>query len=301
MISKKGRGCLKVYVHPLFEARLLRLKSARRKNEGPRAADMTMKGLQREIRQRKKVEIALRRSERRQRHLVQQYMVWQENERKLLAQEIHDSIGGSLVTIKYALEEKLESMSGGAPSETVSLEQIILLVQGMVADTRRLAAKLRPAVLDDLGLVFAIDSLCRHYQQFHNLHIVQHMEVTDSEIPDCAGIVIYRILQEALANTAKHSGARCLMVYLKRTKGIELSISDDGCGFDPAAVAAEPGALSGHGLRGMKDRALIAGGKLDVDSRPGNGTRVRLWMPDTPPGLLPEKAAKCKGGEQAEP
>jgi two-component system, NarL family, sensor histidine kinase UhpB len=289
MISKKGPGLLKVYVHPLFEARLRRIKSARGKDEVLRAGDMTMMGLQREIRRRKKVEVALRRSERRQRHLVHQYMVWQENERKLLAQEIHDSIGGSLVTIKFALEEKLDSMPGAAPSETVSLEQILSLVQGMVADTRRLAAKLRPAVLDDLGLIYAIDSLCRHYAQFHNLHIVQHIEVTDSEIPDCAGIVIYRILQEAMANTARHSGARCLTVYLKRTKGIELSVSDDGCGFDPAAVAAEPGSLSGHGLRGMKDRALIAGGKLDVDSRPGNGTRIRLRMPDTPPGLLPEK------------
>jgi signal transduction histidine kinase len=310
MSAGTGRGNRKVYVHPLVKTRLLKIKLSREKGDGQRTAALAeaVQGLQREVRERKKVEIALRRSEKRQRNLVHQYMAWQENERRLLAQEIHDSIGGSLVTIKYALEEKLETMQGAPPSETVSIERIIDLVQGMVGDTRRLAAKLRPAVLDDLGLTCAIESLCRDYAQFHNICVTYDIGLDDSDVPEGAQIVIYRILQEAMANAAKHSGAECLMVELKRAKEIELSISDNGCGFDPAGVVAEAGSLGGYGLRGMKERALISGGVLAIDSRPGSGTRIRLRLPDMPdhhpgaaePGGPPSRKQGIAGPESVE-
>ncbi len=271
----------RIYVPLLIQHRLRRIKQTVVHKSGPPALDLKLavRRLQQEIGERKKVERALRRSERRQRKLVRQYMAWQENERKLLAQEIHDSIGGNLATIKYALEEKLEGMSGTSPGETVSIEKIIELVQSTVADTRRLAAKLRPSVLDDLGLTCAIESYCREYEAFHNMKVLRQIDLGDSQISSGAQIVIYRILQEAMANAAKHSGAACLTVRLKQSRGIELSIADDGCGFDPAAVTPQAGSLSGYGLRGMRDRALISGGALEIDSKPGNGTRIRLRIP----------------------
>ena len=173
----------------------------------------------------------------------------QENERKFVAQEIHDSIGGSLAAIKFALEEKLEAMGQNPSPDVISLEKIISHVDEAISESRRISANLRPSLLDDLGLLATISWFSREFGKLYpDLEIEQQLDVAEDEIPEMLKVVIYRVLQEAMNNVAKHSDAKRVRLHLvKQNNKIELSVADDGRGFDPADKFTQTATVGGFG------------------------------------------------------
>ena len=205
----------------------------------------------------------------------------QENERKLIAQNIHDSISGSLAAIKLAVEEKINPM-GPIPAIEVSwLETIISYLDETIKESRRISAQLRPSMLDDLGLLPTISWLCREFEQMHsNIQIERQLDIAEEEIPETVKVIVYRVLQEAMNNVAKHSGATEVLLRLAKTDNrIEFSVADNGCGFDLGQIFEESNALSGYGLSGMRDRTELGDGTFEISSEKGRGTTVHVSLP----------------------
>jgi signal transduction histidine kinase len=201
-----------------------------------------------------------------------------ESERKLIAQELHDSVGACLAAIKYVLEKNLEQLQKKRGRAEISLAEVIPLVQGAIEETRRISTSLWPSVLDDLGIIATIHSLCSEFQKtYSTIRIQERVEVDEQEIPPPMKAVIYRILQEAFNNVAKHSSATLVKLSLLKQDGnIELFVEDNGCGFDHAqAMKSNEG---GMGLSSMKNRVEIIGGKFVVEAHPGAGTQLHaIW------------------------
>ncbi|MEJ2168153.1 MAG: response regulator [Desulfobacterales bacterium] len=254
-----------------------------------RTADlaMTVKALEIEIEEHRQTELALRKSQEHLRRLSHKILDAQENERKFVAQEIHDSISGSLAAIKMALEEKLYAMGRKPSANVVSLEKIISHVTEIIKESRRISAHLRPALLDDLGLLASIDWFGREFEQLHpGLKIEQQLDVTEDEIPEMLKVVIYRVLQEAMNNVAKHSGAtRVRLLLIARDNRLELTVADNGCGFDPADKSSDSSAISGFGLTGIADRIQLCDGKFELLSEKGRGTTLHISLPSGPESI----------------
>lgn len=242
---------------------------------------MTIQVLENEIEDHRQTEAALRRSQEQLRKLSHKILDAQENERKLVAQEIHDSIGGSLAAVKLALEEKLESMGQNPVPEGISLEKIISHVDETIKESRRVSAHLRPSLLDELGLLPTVSWFCREFENLHpGLQIEKQLDAAEDDIPEKLKVVIYRVLQEAMNNIAKHSGATRACVQLgKRGNRIEFTVADNGCGFDPEEKFAELTVAAGLGLSGMRDRTIFCDGKFEIASEKGKGTKVHISLP----------------------
>jgi len=226
---------------------------------------------------------ALRKSEQGLRVLSAKLVEAQENERKTIAQEIHDSIGASLTAIRYGLEEKLYNMRKGISSpDSISLEKIIEIVAETVKETHRISVNLRPSILDDMGLVASIRSLCREFQGIHkDIHIETDIDLRDDDVEEPLRIVIYRILQEALNNVLKHSNADSVQVGLGINRNsLVLTIKDNGMGFDPCEeVESEDKREDDMGLLGMKERTELSDGKFMIESEEGQGTFIKAEWP----------------------
>jgi signal transduction histidine kinase len=231
---------------------------------------------------RSKTLAALRESEQQLRILSTKLLETQENERRVIAQELHDSIGASLTAIRYGLEEKLHRMGDDkAAPEGIGLEQIIAIVRDTTEEVHRISSNLRPSVLDDMGIVAAIGSVCRELQDvYEGIRIETRIDVQEDDIHESLGIVIYRILQEALNNAFKHSQADTVQVSLKKTERfLELCIIDNGQGFDPAKRLKPGSRVEGMGLIGMKERVELSNGVFEIRSENGQGTSIRAIWP----------------------
>jgi signal transduction histidine kinase len=225
---------------------------------------------------------ALRESERQLRVLSTKLLETQENERKMIAQELHDSIGSSLTAIRYGLEEKLHRMGKDkSPPEGISLEQIISIVRETIEETHRISSNLRPSALDDMGLLAAIRSICREFQEIYkDIRIETEIAIREDEIQEPLKIAIYRVLQEALNNVFKYSEADTVRVNLRKTDwDLELRIRDNGRGFDPREKLDHGDQMGGMGLLGMKERTELSNGVFEITSKKGEGTVVRAKWP----------------------
>lgn len=204
----------------------------------------------------------------------------QEKERQHISRELHDSISGTLTAVKYALEEKLYFENNGTPSKGTPLDEIVSWVKKALDETRTICSDLRPDVLDDLGLVAAIQTLFRRCQQVSdNLKITSHIDVDENEIPEELKIAVYRILQEALNNVSKHSEATEAEVRLSDTgEVLALTVRDNGIGFEVPDPAREQRRNEGMGLGSMRDRTELLSGRFEIQSRPGEGAVIRcVW------------------------
>ncbi|HVT35372.1 MAG TPA: sensor histidine kinase [Nevskiaceae bacterium] len=209
--------------------------------------------------------------------------VWhvQEEERRRLARELHDGLGQTLT----ALANQLQRIHDDAAAQSNlglghRLSDALDITRGALHDTRELSRLLRPTLLDDLGLEAALKWLGRTLGERAGLAIEVHSTLGDARMAPDLETLVYRITQEALTNVIKHSGAKQAQIVLTRApQELKLLVHDDGRGFEPAAQATpEKGALAG-GLRGMRDRAELFGGRVRLRSEPGEGTSVELALP----------------------
>jgi two-component system sensor histidine kinase UhpB len=195
----------------------------------------------------------------------------QEEERTRVARDLHDEVNQSLTGLLLRLEAAREA---APPELEAELAETKALANQAMRELLSLARQLRPTALDDLGLKAAIAGQVEQTAR-GEMEAEFVAEGDFSGLDDDAQLVVYRVAQEALSNAARHSGAAHVTVRLCRSDdgGVELTVSDDGCGF---AFDESEGGL---GIGGMRERALLIGGELTIESRPGHGTTVRLTVP----------------------
>jgi signal transduction histidine kinase len=234
--------------------------------------------------QRERTLAALRNSEERLRMLSAKLVEAQEKEREIVAKDIHDSIGSNLAAVKYGLEEKLSRMDrGAAPPEGITLEQLLSVVRETIEETQRVCTDLRPAMLDDIGILATIQWMIQKFQEIYSgIRIEKQLDLQEEDVPERLKIVIYRILQEAMNNISKHSGAdRVRLCLAKREDRMELEIEDNGRGLEwtpPPSEGHRPRG-NGMGLATMRERAELSGGVFEIRSERGKGTRIRTCWP----------------------
>jgi PAS domain S-box-containing protein len=224
---------------------------------------------------------ALKASESQLRILSSRLLEAQEEERKRIAHELHDSIGASLGAIKFSLVNTLDAVQEGAAVQE-SIQDLLSLVEHTVEDARRIYTNLRPSMLDHLGIIPTIGWYCRQFESaYTSIPIEKHIEVEEEEIPDSIKIVIFRVIQESFHNIAKYSRADRVRLFLSEASGrIELAVSDNGVGFDVDAALTLRREKGGLGLTSMRERVQLSGGAFAIESAPGSGTTIRAsWDP----------------------
>ncbi|MER7481838.1 sensor histidine kinase [Streptomyces sp. NPDC126510] len=193
----------------------------------------------------------------------------QEGERRRIAQELHDEVGQSMTAILLGLKRSADDAPEPLRGELQELQEI---TRESLDEVRRLVRRLRPGVLDDLGLVSALTSLSEDFATHTGLSVTRRF---DSDLPALepeTELVLYRVAQESLTNVARHADARRVTVALRRADdGVVLTVTDDGSGIEAPR--------EGAGIRGMRERALLVGGTLEITPAPRAGTRVQLTAP----------------------
>jgi PAS domain S-box-containing protein len=239
----------------------------------------------------------------------------QEGERKRVARELHDSVNQLLSSVKLrmmSLSLPAASKSAGSPAARVnqrSLAQIQQLLEKCIEEVRRIAQNLMPSELEDLGLVPAVRSFCREFQNRTKIKLKLDYSGIPTSLPNETKLPLFRIIQEALGNVEKHAEAASATVSLRRREAlIEAIIQDTGKGFaagenrrslDPGGDRHGPrkAKRAGTGLVNMRERATSAGGKFQVCSTPGKGTSVKVQIPfqrPAPEQQLPGATASCQ-------
>lgn len=208
------------------------------------------------------------------------FLKMQEEERLRLARELHDEFGQALTSIKLALELAVASLS---TTEINRLQKLLLdlcnYIEHTAKDVQRVARDLRPSVLDDFGLAAALESYVDAYSKRTNIKINLSIDQPLSPITKEAETALYRIVQEALTNVAKHARAKNIFIDLiEQHASIVLTVSDDGqgCQLDWQAYTSQP---PGFGLLGMAERARMVGAKLSMRSKPGGGFYLQVILP----------------------
>jgi len=224
---------------------------------------------------------ALRRSESRIREMSTKLIDAQERERKAIFRELHDSIGGSLTAVKFKLEEALEDLEGKDVSGKTAVEQAFHMLKETIQETRRISSNLRPPMLEHKGLLPAIQGLCSDYQKYYpGIQVHPVLNIGEEDVPEKTKTVVFRILQEALNNIAKHSDADSVHVELAlKHDHLWLTIRDNGRGFDLKETAGRENRKGGFGLSSMKERAELQGGSLTLLTSKGRGTTIRAYWP----------------------
>ncbi len=212
--------------------------------------------------------------------LIEQVMSAQDGERRRIARELHDETGQSLT----ALLVGLRAIEGSRTiARAVKLAQRLReMAAQTLTDVGRLSRGLHPSILDDLGLFAAVTRHLQEFAELYGIAVDVRVEGLDSEpLPPLVQSTVYRVLQEALTNVARHAGARNASVRLVRDETtVELRVQDDGIGLAPAVRAeAAAGDRRRLGLQGIRERAALLGGSVRVESQPGTGTTITAHFP----------------------
>jgi signal transduction histidine kinase len=212
------------------------------------------------------------------RHYINAITSAQEDERLRLARELHDETIQGLIVLKQRVEVARRSVH--EPGAERSLGQLQGLVEGTIEDVRRMTQALRPIYLEDLGLVPALEMLARETSQLDGLQVDFQRRGQERRLPAAVELSLYRIVQQALNNVVRHAEARHASVLLAfHPNEIGVEVRDDGIGFVVPASTNELAARGHFGLLGMRERADLIGGRLQVESRPNAGTAVTLHLP----------------------
>ena len=219
--------------------------------------------------------------ERRFRGLAKAVWKVQEEEQRRLARELHDGLGQTLTALTLQLERLREKLEGALPPEAAAhLDDAVETARLALNETREMSRLLRPPVLDDLGLAAALSWLARTLEQRTGLKVELAFDPRDERLDSDLETLVFRLVQEALTNVLRHAGVDRARVAVQRAgELIALRVADAGRGFDPAAALG--GGAAGSGLRGMRDRLELFGGRLEIVSAPGQGTRLAAELPLT--------------------
>jgi signal transduction histidine kinase len=198
-----------------------------------------------------------------------------EREKAALARELHDALGGILTPAKMDLSW-LETRLGGDPEYNERMRRLSALIDQGIDLKRRIIENLRPSLLDHLGLASAlqwyVDEACRDASLECSLQLSDKLE----RLPPDMEIALYRLVQESVANVVRHAKAKRVDLVVKRTpEGLELLVADDGVGI----ADLEHAKTLSHGLAGMMLRVRSVNGKFDMQSQPGKGTRISVFVP----------------------
>lgn len=217
------------------------------------------------------------------RQLAQQVVTAQEEERRRVSHELHDQAGQALTALKYSLAAALSILE---KEETVEpealrgrLKEAVALCEETMSQVRLLAHDLRPTTLDNVGLNLTLEGFCRDFAERTGL-VIEYEGVEVPALPETAGISLYRVLQEALTNVAKHAHASHVWVRLHATANVvTLSVEDDGRGFEQPVAGLLSDQEKGIGLLGMHERMEALGGRLQISSQCCQGTRLTVSIP----------------------
>jgi two-component system, NarL family, sensor histidine kinase UhpB len=193
-----------------------------------------------------------------------------EDERNRIARELHDEVGQTLTGVML----QVEGLAARIPQELQELlDELRETARSGTEEVRRIARQLRPEALEDLGLQSALSSLATAFGEQAGIEVLRRLEPS-VELSEEQELVVYRVAQEALTNVARHAEAGHVELLLDR-QGSEavLTVRDDGRGIHPGALP------SSRGIRGMRERAMLIGANLEIDSGPGRGTTIRLSIP----------------------
>jgi PAS domain S-box-containing protein len=245
---------------------LRNLVSITRENGKPKR----MRGFMIDISERKRAEEALR-------EISGRLIAAQEDERRRVARELHDDLNQRMVLLSIGLEQLGQEIQEPLNLRR-RLQNLQTQAQEISADIHRLSYKLHPSKLDYLGLGAAVQGLCEELSESRKLKIEVHQIGFPATLPKDVTLCVFRIVQEALRNCVRHSGAQTAQVVLEKTSdAIRLSVSDNGCGFD-----TESGLMTkGLGFVSMRERLHIVGGVMHIYSQPLRGTRIEVSVPLT--------------------
>ena len=247
----------------------------------------------RDISESKQVERRLRESYEMLRELASRRETAREEERKRIARELHDELGQQLTALRMGASTLRIRFGPDNPELTQHVQDLLGLADQTMQVVRDAVSSLRPGALD-AGISAAIEWLAAEFSR--GTQVACSISVPDESLPlaEERAIALFRIVQEALTNVARHARARHVSVALERVgNDCLLQVRDDGCGFDPVAIRKRS-----FGLAGMKERMLMLGGKIDISSAPGRGTTIKVDLPirqgeDIPVVSAPECAASC--------
>ena len=204
----------------------------------------------------------------------------EEQERSRLARELHDQLGQYLTAFQLGLADARQQLAEDAPVHG-RLARLQVLAERMTRDTRYLALELRPPELDDVGLESALATYVDGWAARYGIGAeVAITGLAERRLPGTVGTALYRIVQEALTNVARHAQATEVSVIVDKPDGeVQLIVEDDGRGFDVEATAVRARADRRLGLAGMRERVALAGGTLTIESSPGHGTTIYVRLP----------------------
>ena len=231
---------------------------------------------------------ALENSTQQLRDLAKRLQEIREEERARIAREIHDELGQSLTALKMDLAWVRKRLGRATSPEVMErLAQSLCLVGETVHTVRRIATDLRPSILDDLGLAAAVEWQAREFEGRTGIRCTVRAQLRVRRLHRDVATAVFRILQEALTNVARHARAKKVTIHLARQKSdLVLEVADDGRGIPPEAVRSS----RAIGLLGMRERATVLGGRVNVEGAPGQGTTIRVRVPLT--GRSPEPRAR---------
>lgn len=217
---------------------------------------------------------ALEEERRRMRELSQRWLSLQEVERRAVARELHDGVGQALTALRLDLEVLL-AMGGASEKARHALMRARERADEAIEEVRRSAARLGPAMLDELGLVEAVRRYLADFRSRNPTRVELALPATPARFPPETESACFRMIQEGLTNVSRHAGAAVARLSLQaRPDEIEIRLEDDGRGFSPGENESR-----GLGLRGIRERVALLGGSFSIDSAPGQGTRLRVCLP----------------------
>jgi len=197
----------------------------------------------------------------------------QETERRNISRELHDEVGQTLGALLVDFGRLLAALPESLPELRSEVDRMKSVAERSVRSVRNLALLLRPSMLDDLGLVAALEWQGREVSRTSETEVDVQSSGVSEDLPDDYKVTIYRLVQEALHNAVRHSGARNAQVRVEQdNERIRVQVTDDGRGFDP-------GRSRGLGILGMEERVKRLGGTFSIDSQPGHGATVRAELP----------------------
>jgi two-component system sensor histidine kinase UhpB len=278
---KRGQSDLASSQHTIFEVNLIR----KDKRQIPVEISShvfeyddrpTVLSIARDITKRKKVEQKLYKTSEQLRSLASKLQTIREEERTMIAREIHDELGQVLTVLKIQISLLGNKLHHNQKSERNRIESVIQIIDKTVESVQRITAKLRPGILDELGLVPAIEWQSQDFQNQTGIQCDYSLPKQEINLTEEKSTAIFRIYQEALTNIARHSGADKVSVSMKQeNEHLVLEITDNGRGILQSQVED----ASSLGILGMKERALILGGNVNFYGSSGQGTNVKVEMP----------------------